>query len=70
MTKEQWIKVAKGFGIALAGSALTYLSTTVIPALEGSESATILILVPFLSTAVNVLRKLVESWKTPKEPEQ
>ena len=56
-----WKSIGRGAMIALAGAALTYATTIVIPAMEGSGNATLLTLAAFASVAVNVLRKALES---------
>ena len=55
-----WKKIGTGALIALAGAALTYATTIVIPAMEGSGNATLLTAAAFASVAVNVLRKALE----------
>jgi hypothetical protein len=55
-----WKSIGRGALIALAGAALTYASTVVVPAMEGSGNATLLTLAAFASVAVNVLRKALE----------
>jgi hypothetical protein len=47
----------------LAGAALTYATSVVVPAMEGSGNATLLTLAAFASVAVNVLRKALEAKK-------
>ena len=56
-----WKSIGRGAMIALAGAALTYATTIVIPAMEGSGNATLLTAAAFASVAVNVLRKALES---------
>jgi hypothetical protein len=55
-----WKSIGRGAAIALAGAALTYATTIVIPAMEGSGNATLLTAAAFASVAVNVLRKALE----------
>ena len=55
-----WKSIGRGALIALAGAALTYATTIVIPAMEGSGNATLLTAAAFASVAVNVLRKAME----------
>ena len=55
-----WKSIGRGALIALAGAALTYATTIVIPAMEGSGNATLLTAAAFASVAVNVLRKALE----------
>ena len=56
-----WKSIGRGAAIAMAGAALTYATTVVVPAMEGSGNATLLTLAAFASVAVNVLRKALES---------
>ena len=56
-----WKSIGRGALIALAGAALTYATSVVVPAMEGSGNATLLTLAAFASVAVNVLRKALES---------
>jgi hypothetical protein len=56
-----WKSIGRGALIALAGAALTYATTIVIPAMEGSGNATLLTAAAFASVAVNVLRKSMEA---------
>ena len=56
-----WKSIGRGAAIALAGAALTYVTSVVVPAMEGSGNATLLTLAAFASVAVNVLRKALES---------
>ena len=56
-----WKAIARGAGIALAGAALTYASTVVIPAMQGSGNATLLTIAALASVAVNVIRKAIEA---------
>lgn len=56
-----WKSIGRGAAIALAGAALTYATSVVVPAMEGSGNATLLTLAAFASVAVNVLRKALES---------
>lgn len=64
-----WASIARGAGIALAGAALTYASTVVIPAMQGSGNATLLTIAAFASVAVNVIRKALESKSEAKNDE-
>ena len=61
MTKEQWLKIAKGAGIAVGGALLTYGSTVLIPSLQELNEPYLLAIAAFLSTAINVARKWLES---------
>lgn len=56
-----WKSIGRGALIALAGAALTYATSVVVPAMEGSGNATLLTLAAFASVAVNVLRKALEA---------
>jgi hypothetical protein len=56
-----WRSIGRGALIALAGAALTYASTALIPAMEASGNATLLAAAAFASVAVNVIRKALES---------
>ena len=56
-----WKSIGRGALIALSGAALTYASTVVIPAMQGSGNATLLTIAAFASVAVNVIRKMLES---------
>ena len=60
MTKEQWLKIARGAGIAVAGALLTYASSVMIPAMQESGNAVLLAVAAFASVAVNVVRKYLE----------
>jgi hypothetical protein len=59
MTREDWISIAKGAGIAIAGALLTFAAAVLIPAMEASGNAGLLALAAFASVAINVLRKLM-----------
>jgi hypothetical protein len=56
-----WKSIGRGALIALAGAALTYATTIVIPAMEASGNATLLTAAAFASVAVNVIRKSLEA---------
>jgi len=56
-----WRSIGRGALIALAGAALTYASTVIVPAMEGSGNATLLTAAAFASVAVNVIRKAMEA---------
>ena len=56
-----WKSIGRGALIALAGAALTYATTIVIPAMEGSGNATLLAVAAFASVAVNAIRKAIEA---------
>ena len=52
-----WKKILTGLGIGMAGAALTWISTEVIPAMEGSDDATLLLLAAVLAAGANAARK-------------
>ncbi len=56
-----WASIARGAAIAIVGAVLTYASTVVIPAMQGSDNATLLMVAAFASVAVNVVRKSLEA---------
>jgi hypothetical protein len=57
MSKSEWLSIAKGAGIAVAGALLTFAAEAVIPAMQGSGSATLLTIAAIASVMVNVARK-------------
>lgn len=58
LIKQDWGKIFKGFGIALGGSALAYISTNIIPMLQGLDlSGGEVIAVAVASTLVNAIMK-------------
>jgi len=59
MTREDWISIGKGAGIAVAGALLTFASTAIIPAMQASGSAKLLAVAAIASVAINVIRKQV-----------
>lgn len=59
MDREEWISIAKGAGIAIAGALLTFTADMLIPAMQASGSGTLLAVAVFASIAVNTLRKYV-----------
>jgi hypothetical protein len=59
MKREDWISIAKGAGLAIAGALLTFTAAVLIPAMEASGNAGLLALAAFASVAINVLRKLM-----------
>ena len=63
MNREQWIKIGKGALIAVGGALLTYSAEFVIPALEDTGHAALLILAAAASVSINVARKWLESLK-------
>ena len=52
-----WKKVGIGAMIALGGSLFSYVSTIVIPAMEASGDATLLLVAAVASIAINALRQ-------------
>lgn len=56
-----WQSIGRGALIALTGASLTYATTIVIPAMEASGNATLLMVAAFASVAVNVIRKAMET---------
>jgi hypothetical protein len=55
-----WGSIGRGAAIAIGGAALTYASTVLIPAMQASGNATLLIVAAFASVAINVIRKALE----------
>jgi hypothetical protein len=56
-----WRKIGTGALIALSGAAITYATTIVIPAMEKSGDAVLLLVAAFASVAVNAARKAIEA---------
>ena len=56
-----WKKIGTGALIALSGAAITYATTIVIPAMEKSGDAVLLLVAAFASVAVNAARKAIEA---------
>ena len=56
-----WKKIGTGALIALSGAAITYVTTIVIPAMEKSGDAVLLLVAAFASVAVNAIRKAMET---------
>lgn len=59
MDHDYWKKVGKGLLIAIGGAALTYVSTVMIPALQESPNAVLLVVLPIVSALVNAGQKLL-----------
>jgi hypothetical protein len=57
----EWKKIGTGALIALSGAAITYATTIVIPAMEKSGDAVLLLVAAFASVAVNAPRKAMET---------
>jgi hypothetical protein len=55
-----WKKVGIGALIALGGALFTYVSTIVIPAMEASGDATLLLVAVVASTAINAIRQVAK----------
>lgn len=58
LEKEQWVKIAKGAGIAGGAAALTYLIEATPDMDLGNWTP---VVVAFLSVAINVIRKYASS---------
>lgn len=56
---DYWKKVMKGLAIATGGAVLTYVSTVMIPALQESPNAVLLVVLPIVSALVNAGQKLL-----------
>ena len=52
-----WKKVGIGALIALGGALVSYISTIVIPAMEASGNATLLLVAAVASIVINALRQ-------------
>lgn len=63
MTKEAWIKWAKGAAIAAGGAILAYIEMQVFPSLSKDFPMCAPILTAINSTLIQGLRKLLESMK-------
>lgn len=59
MNREDFIKIAKGAGLAAAGAILAYLSEFAIPMIQDGGSGAVLTIAAMASVAINALRKLV-----------
>jgi len=57
MSKSEWLSIAKGAGIAIAGALLAFAGDVLIPAMHASGSATLLTVAVIASVLVNVARK-------------
>ena len=57
MSKAEWLSIAKGAGIAIAGALLAFAGDILIPAMHASGSATLLTVAVVASVIVNVARK-------------
>ena len=55
-----WKKVGIGALIALGGALTSYVSTIVIPAMEASGDATLLLVAAVASIAINALRQVAK----------
>lgn len=65
MTTTEWKSIARGAAIALGGAALTYVSAVVIPAMQASGNATLLVIAAMASVGINILRK---QWEARQHP--
>jgi NAD(P)-dependent dehydrogenase (short-subunit alcohol dehydrogenase family) len=59
MTQSEWKSVARGAGIALAGALLAYGAEVVVPMLQQSGSAALLMLSASMSVGINIGRKWI-----------
>ena len=57
MSREEWLSIAKGAGIAVAGALVAFAADIVIPAMQASGSAGLLTAAVIASVLVNVARK-------------
>jgi hypothetical protein len=57
MSKAEWLSIAKGAGIAVAGALVAFAADFVIPAMQASGSAGLLTAAVVASVLVNVARK-------------
>jgi len=60
MTKEQWLKILKGAGIAAAGALLTYGANVLVPFLDTNGGLWGPAISGVLAIVINALRKLLE----------
>jgi hypothetical protein len=61
MSRSDWLSIAKGAGIAVAGALLAFGAEVLIPAMQSSGSAVLLGLAAVASVAINVARKWLVS---------
>jgi hypothetical protein len=61
MSKSDWLSIAKGAGIAVAGALLAYGADFLIPAMQSSNNAVLLAVAAIASVAINVARKWLVS---------
>jgi hypothetical protein len=59
-----WGSIGRGAAIAIGGAVLTFAATVLIPAMQASGNATLLMIAAFASVAINIARKALEH----KEP--
>ena len=59
-----WASIGRGAAIAIGGATLTFAATVLIPAMQASGNATLLMIAAFASVAINIARKALEQ----KEP--
>ena len=55
-----WASIGRGAAIAIGGAALTFAATVLIPAMQASGNATLLMIAAFASVAINIARKALE----------
>ena len=60
MTKEQWLKILKGAGIAAAGALLTYGANVLVPFLDANGGLWGPVVSGVLAILINALRKVIE----------
>lgn len=61
MTREAWIKIAKGAAIAVGGALLTYGANFVVPFLQESGGMWGPAIASLLAIVIQAARKLLES---------
>lgn len=61
MTKEAWIKIAKGAAIAVGGALLTYGANFVVPFLQESGGLWGPAIAGLLAIVIQAARKFIES---------
>jgi hypothetical protein len=57
MSRSDWLSIAKGAGIAVAGALLAFGAEVLIPAMQSSNNAVLLAVAALASVAVNIGRK-------------
>jgi hypothetical protein len=61
MSKEQWMKIAKGAAISVGAALLSYVEMTVIPGLSELHPQWAVVLTSINSIAIQSARKYLES---------